>query len=108
MVMWDAGGNQSSMTETAAIVIRRGGSSVDITEIEIDDGNEEHLTRHGISLAEVQQVLAGDPDIRRNRKDRAGTHVALGQTNGGRRVVVPLVDKGNGRIRPITAWEVGT
>jgi uncharacterized DUF497 family protein len=96
------------MTETSAIVIRDGGSSVDITEIEIDDGNEEHLTRHGVSIAEVQQVLAGHPDIRRNRKDRAGTHVALGQTNGGRRVVVPLIDKGNGRIRPISAWEVGT
>lgn len=81
---------------------------MDITEVEIDDGNEEHLTRHGVSIAEVQQVLAGDPDIRRNRKDRAGTHVALGQTNGGRRVVVPLVDKGSGRIRPISAWEVGT
>lgn len=80
---------------------------MDITEIEIDDGNEEHLTRHGVSIAEVQQVLAGGPDIRRNRKNRAGTHVALGQTNGGR-VVVPLVDKGNGRVRPISAWEVGT
>jgi len=96
------------MTSTPAIVIHDGGSSVEITEIEIDDGNEEHLTRHGVSIAEVQPVLAGDPDIRRNRKDRAGTHVALGHTKGGRRVVVPLVDKGNGRIRPITAWEVGT
>ena len=54
------------------------------------------------------KVLAGDPDIRRDRKNRAGTHVALGQTNGGRRVVVPLVDEGNGRVRPISAWEVGT
>lgn len=79
-----------------------------ITEIEVDDGNEAHLTRHGVSLAEVQQVFAGVPDVRRNRKDRAGTHVAVGTTSGGRRVLIPFVDQGNGRVRPITAWEVGT
>lgn len=49
-----------------------------ITEIEVDSGNESHLTRHGVSIAEVQQVFANRPDIRRNRKNRAGTHVALG------------------------------
>jgi uncharacterized DUF497 family protein len=81
---------------------------VRITEIEIDEGNEEHLTRHGVSLTEIHQVLAGDPDIRRNRKDRAGAHVALGQTSGGRRILIPLVDQGGGRVRPMTAWEVET
>lgn len=39
---------------------------VQISEIEIDDGNEDHLTGHGVSLTEVHQVLANDPDIRRN------------------------------------------
>lgn len=79
-----------------------------ITKIEIDDGNEVHLTRHGVSLAEVQQVFANHPDVRRNRKNRASTHIALGTTNGGRRVLVPFIDQGDGRARPITAWEVGT
>lgn len=75
-----------------------------ITDVEIDDHNETHVTRHGISLAEVVQVFANDPDVRRNR---AGTHVARGRTNGGRRVLIPFVDKGDGRVRPIAAWEEG-
>lgn len=79
-----------------------------ITEIEIDDGNEAHLTRHGVSLAEIQQVFSSSPEIRRNRKNRASTHVALGTTSGGRRVLIPFIDQGVGRIRPIAAWEVGT
>lgn len=41
-------------------------------------------------------------------RNRAAAQVALIQTNGGRRVVVPLVYKGNGRVRPLSAWEVGT
>lgn len=78
-----------------------------ITDVEIDDRNETHVTRHGISVAEIVQVFANDPDVRRNRTDRAGTHVARGTTNGGRRVLIPFVDKGEGRVRPIAAWEVG-
>jgi len=81
---------------------------VRITELEIDDCNEAHLTSHGVSIAEVQQVFANHPDVRRNRRDRAGTHVARGETAGGRTVMIPFVDQGDGRIRPITAWEVGT
>lgn len=79
-----------------------------ITELEIDDGNETHLTRHGVSLAEVQQVFAGHPVVRPNRKERAGTHVARGATAGGRILMIPFIDQGGGRVRPITAWEMGT
>lgn len=57
-----------------------------ISEIEIGDRNEAHLT---------------------NRKNRAATHVARGTTIGGRLVLIPFIDQGAGRIRPITAWEVG-
>jgi len=45
---------------------------VRITEIEIDDRNEAHLTSHGVSIVEVHQVFANRPDVRRNRKGRAG------------------------------------
>ena len=78
-----------------------------IAEIEIDDGNEGHLTRHGISVTEVYQVLSSNPEIRRNRKDRSGTRMARGRTHGGRLVMIPFSDRGDGRVRPITAWEVG-
>lgn len=79
-----------------------------ISMIEVDEANEEHLTRHGVSITEVHQVFDGQPQIRRNRKHRANTHVAIGKTAGGRRVLVPFIDLGAGRIRPVTAWEVGT
>lgn len=75
--------------------------------IEVDEDNEEHLTRHGVTVTEVYQVLAGDPDVRRNRKQRTATHVAIGTTAGGRRLIVPFIDKGGGTVRPITAWEIG-
>lgn len=79
-----------------------------ISEIEIDDDNEKHLTSHGVSTAEVHQVFANGPDVRRNRKNRTATHVARGATDGGRRVLIPFIDQGAGRVRPITAWEVGS
>ncbi len=63
-----------------------------ITQIEIDDRNEAHLTSHGVSIAAVQQLLANHPGVRRNRKGRAGTHVARGETAGGRSVIVPFVN----------------
>jgi hypothetical protein len=71
---------------------------VRITEIEIDAGNELHVTGHGVSLVEVAQVFANHPDIRRNRKNRASTHVALGMTDGGRKVLIPFIDHGDGRF----------
>ena len=78
-----------------------------ITDLEVDDQNEAHLTRHGVTVAEIAQVFANGPDVRRNRKSRTATHVARGRTNGGRQVLIPFIDKGEGRVRPITAWEVG-
>jgi len=43
---------------------------VRITKIKIGDRNEAHLTSHGVSIVEVQQVFANRPDLRRNRKGR--------------------------------------
>lgn len=80
---------------------------MDVTEIEIDGGNEAHVTRHGISVTEVLQVFANRPHIKRNRQGRAATHVARGRTFGGRLVLIPFVALGGGRIRPVAAWEVG-
>lgn len=78
---------------------------MEITEIEIDDGNEAHVTRHGVSVAEVHQVLANGPTIRRNRSDRTATHIANGSTDGGRKLIIPFIAKDR-TARPITAWEV--
>jgi uncharacterized DUF497 family protein len=72
-------------------------------EVVIDDGNEEHVTAHGISVREISQVFANSPVVRRNRKNRAADYVAEGKTDGGS-VVLVFFDYEDGAVRPITAW----
>ncbi|MEU8818642.1 hypothetical protein [Actinoplanes sp. NPDC048796] len=76
--------------------------------IEWDDHNLEHATRHGVSAAEVDQVLNSGPKYYRNRKGRSGDLVAIGLTRGGRTVVVVVEWRpATAVMRPITAWEEG-
>lgn len=42
-----------------------------IDTVEFDEHNEEHATRHGVSLVEIVQVFANAPEVRRNRRGRA-------------------------------------
>jgi hypothetical protein len=46
-------------------------------DIEWDDANREHATRHGISVDEITQALLNGPTMRRNRMGRAATHLCL-------------------------------
>jgi hypothetical protein len=62
-------------------------------EVRIDEANENHVTRHGVSVREITQVFRNDPAIRRNRRARTGDYVALGITDGGRR------DRGDLQLR---------
>jgi hypothetical protein len=44
--------------------------------------------------------------LRTNAKGRSADYVAIGKTDGGRRLVVPFrYDKVRRSARPITAWE---
>lgn len=75
-------------------------------DIEWDDANCEHATRHGVSVDEITQALRNGPTMRRNRKGRAATHLAYGVTDAGRRVVIAVGwNQWAGTVRPITAWE---
>lgn len=79
---------------------------IDPEDIEWDEGNIEHATRHGISAAEITQVLLNNPTIRRNRKGRSGDYHAFDVTDGGREVAVVVAWEPERRIiRPITARE---
>ncbi len=69
---------------------------LDPDDIDWDEGNCDHATRHGVSVVEITQALLNQPTVRRNRKGRPGDYYVLGVTDGGRRIV-----------RPITAWEQG-
>jgi len=73
---------------------------VRIEAIEWDEHNDWKPLAHGISLDEVEEVLYGDPFVRRSRSCR---YVALGPTDEGRYVLTVFEAKPGGVIRPITA-----
>lgn len=74
--------------------------SLRIDTVEIDDGNADHLTKHGVTLAEVEAVFRSQPDIRRNRKFRNAGHYAVAK---GIRVNFAYRP---GVARPISAWRL--
>ncbi len=75
-------------------------------EFEIDDGNESELAAHGITATEAVQVLLNDPEWVRNKKGRAGVWKAVGRTNGGRVLSIPVVyDDSRRVVRPVTGWD---
>ena len=74
--------------------------------VEWDEHNEAHATRHGVSVAEIEQILAARPAF---RPDRRGSRdfLAEGTTDGGRRLrVVVAYDPVRRVLRPIAAWEL--
>lgn len=74
--------------------------------IDFDEGNESELAAHSISPAEAMQVLTNDPLWARNKKGRAGVWLAVGRTNGGRALTLPVVYiEQTSAIRPITGWD---
>jgi uncharacterized DUF497 family protein len=75
--------------------------------IEWDEHNAAHVASHSMSSTEVRQVLLNDPVWRRDKEDQSGDWIAVGETDGGRQLlVVVAVDEVRRAIRPITGWEV--
>jgi len=73
--------------------------------VDLDEGNESELSAHQISASEAVQTLAGSPAWVANKKGRAGRWLAVGRTNGGRRLtIVVAYDVDRRQIRPITGW----
>ncbi|MHB1536520.1 MAG: hypothetical protein ACYC1D_18295, partial [Acidimicrobiales bacterium] len=68
--------------------------------VEWDQSNEAHATRHGVSMAEIEQVLAARPVFRPDRRGN-GDFLTEGATDGGRRVrVVVAYDHARRVLRP--------
>lgn len=77
---------------------------MEIREFEWDDNNIEHLSRHGVSPDEVEDLaFDDDPWIRKGRK---GTRYMLGHTIAGRYLFVVYVLRSKGIARVITAMEM--
>ena len=65
--------------------------------------------KHGISVLEAEEVLGGDPHIRRISKGRVkgeNVYAAYGQTESGRYLVVFYIRKVSGALLPISARDM--
>jgi hypothetical protein len=79
------------------------------TDFEFDEGNEAELADHHISAIEAFEVLANEPTWAPNKKGRAGLWLAVGRTDGGRALTMPVAyDESRSRLRPITGWDSTT
>lgn len=73
-------------------------------EVECSVAVAEKLWRKDhVDLSEVDQVLGGEPYVRRGRD---GLHYAMGQTEAGRYLVVVVNHLGSGRARVVTARDM--
>jgi uncharacterized DUF497 family protein len=73
-----------------------------------DDGNREKCQKHGISIQQIEALLAGSPriapDLAHSRQE--DRFIAVGQTIEGRHLLVAFTIRsvdGTRRIRPVSA-----
>ena len=71
-----------------------------IEQIEIDDDNVDHLTSHGVSIAEIEAVFMSGPTIRRNKGGRTADYYAVANSIRVNFLYRP------GVARPISAWRL--
>lgn len=61
---------------------------------------EEHIARHGVSVAEANEIAYGDFVVVRTRQDR---YSIIGQTEGGRYLFLVVAPRGSGVYGLVTA-----
>ena len=75
-----------------------------ISTFDWDEKNEEHISKHGVSIYEVEEViLFCEPLYQRGRE---GKYIAYGVTEERRYLFMVFVIKDTGRIRVITARDM--
>lgn len=77
-------------------------STVTIQYVELDDDNVAHVTRHGVTLSEIETLLFTATRFARNKRGAAGDYVAVGN---GIRVNFIYRPKDH-TARPISAWRL--
>ena len=66
-------------------------------------------TKHGVMIAEVEGVFDSGPHIRKVGKGRTkgeDVYAALGQTSGGRYLIIYFIRKLSGAVLPISARDM--
>ena len=71
-----------------------------IYELVIEPGREEHIARHQVSIAEVEEVIFSAPFV---RKSRQGRYHIIGQTEAGRYLAVFVAPREQGMYGLVTA-----
>jgi hypothetical protein len=75
-------------------------STVRIRLVELDDGNVAHVTRHGVTLDEIETLLLTTTRFFRGRRSTTTDYAAVG--NG---IRVNFIYRAKDRAaRPISAW----
>ncbi len=67
-------------------------------------------SKHGVSIAEAEEVLLTKPVVRRTVKGRVrgeDVYAAMAQIAGGRYLIVFFIDKKRGVVLPISARDMG-
>ncbi len=67
-------------------------------------GNVQHCAEHGITKAEVEEVLQNPTDMDISRS--SGRPVVFGTTSTGRQLIVVYEETGEGSVYPVTAYEI--
>ena len=77
-------------------------SSITIRFVELDDGNLPQVTRHGVTISEVETLLFSATRFYRNKRSAAGHYAVL--ANG---VRVNFIYRAEDEAaRPISAWRI--
>ena len=74
-----------------------------IDPLQWDDQNTEHIARHHVSPAEVEDVCYG---LNLSQKERKDVYIVSGQAENGRYLNVVIERIGKQIFRPITAYEM--
>jgi len=67
-------------------------------------GNVQHISEHGITPEEVEEVLCNVEVLDKSRS--TGADLAIGFTDAGRALIVVFEEVDDGAIDPITAYEL--
>lgn len=72
-------------------------------DFEWDKTNAEHLLKHNVMSAEVEEVCINEPYIRRTSDKR---YLVYGRADSGRYLFIVGINKGRGVFRAITARDM--
>ena len=76
---------------------------MNITDLEWDDANMEHIALHSVSPEEVWDVCTGDHIAEKQANNR---YILSGQTAGGRYIDVVIQHIAAASFRPVTAFDM--